>query len=1665
VTLSIIQAHVVKQDRSFQLKRVFTSDGERYLVKFSLHQNSRTEQALLEREFDAITQIQSRVTLNPIRLAALGDRAGIYYEDFDGAPLATTHGRSFDAADFLERAKALCTVLEECHARSFLVLGFSRGSFLQHQKSQLIVLADAAFAQPAGVRKFVEREWIESSYLSYVAPEVIGRTSQPFDARADLYALGVLLYELISGRVPFASIDPFEVMFCHLAKRPSSLLECGIQVPEWLNSIVMRLLAKSPDERFESVSDLSAALQASSGAIYPLQSEPRPVVLASRSLIFDDRVWGRHDLLRHLETRVQGPRSRQEVLFLEGNAGIGKSSALREIRRLSAPSQQCYGKFSQTGPPVPLSGWSAALKELADVHLTRSRAELEGWRRQVLNVLGDLASLIAVLVPEWSSLLKVPTRAGPDPLDTSLNRLAMAIHRLLGCYADANAPIVLQMDDIQWADASSLRILELVLTAPDAINLVVLLSVRSTDESGAETPEVTKFKHTLRESGVSFEVVTMPPWTESELAEFIDGTLNCGASEALDLALLIYPKAGGNPFFVRELLKLLVNQGALTFDESEKRWAWNREATALLPITDNVVAFLSDKLERLPPPLKAALGIAACLGAEFSETDFGIASEMDERAAAVSLVHALNEGLLAITTGRKDRQYREDASTCFAFVHDRILEASRKLLSADERSEVCLRTARVLMRAMDRKSVGEASYELAGYFNTAERILTSVDDRYMAATLNLQAARMAKVHGAFSQGLDFARFGLLFLKIEARDAWLEQPELCRSLHEETAELALLNGELNLMHSLCDLVLGRVTDPLQRALIYDVRICGLKAEKKFILAVEAALEILAELGVRFPRKPRRFHAIVGFLLTRRRVLAQSVEKLAKLPVMAEPRVKAAARIIQSVYPAAYLGRPDLFPLLVYQHINDSLTHGNEDYSAATYAALAIVFCGMGDLDNARRLGELGLALLKEFKAEHLKARVYMAYYQFVFPWSHHLREAEPHYREAIRSGLERGDFEYACYTMASESLAALYSGANLSVCVREFERSLALIRSLGQERSILLQDLLCQALSDLRDGPSHGGLLSGPFYDQQKELPRCFDPMDENLVFHNHMLRTVIAVFLGLTSEALKATDLARKHLEAGAFGNYIGAVYTFFEALVLLSDEAQKVSGTRRRAARNLRKLERWAREGSMNFLHRYHLVRAELAARSEPAEVAALHYERAIALAKSNGYVHEAALAQEYAARFYFRKGLTNVSQHYLRDACSSYAQWGATAVTRRLEQQLEYPYLFTPATEQDPGGQMRASRASFAETLDYRVLLKSSQAISSEILLPRLIERLLKAMIEHAGAQRGLLIIERRGELYIEAEADVDSPNIEFPEREEVETTTRVPRAIVQYVARTERALVLGDASRDGLFVDDVYVRTHKPKSVLCAPVSYQGKLIGAAYLENKRVSYVFTEARIEMIGLLAGQAAISIANARFHALQLEAMQARINPHFLFNALSSIADLTVEDGRRAETAIVRLSRLYQHILTSGASDLVSLDQELEIVHHYLELEKLRFGDLLVFCIDKQGDSSQVQLPGLIIQPLVENCIRHAIAPRPSVGHVNVHVAVGKRCNVVVEDDGDGISRATHGTGFGLRSVQQRLNLVYGEDFSVAITRTTGYRVEFDIPLMPHSEMGGSER
>jgi predicted ATPase/GAF domain-containing protein len=1648
-----MDAEPLKQDGLAKLTRAQSSEGESYLLKASSTEYPDSEiEELIRSEYALFESMDSSRILKPVTLARIENRVVAVYDDREGSLLDADFRGPMALSAFLPSALEMCDAIDEFHRRGYALLNLGPGSFLRHPETGKLTLVDALLAReaPFSGRGF-ERTLLAGGSYQFCAPEAFGMAGASVSRRADLYSLGVLFHLGIVGCLPFQAEDPAEIIQAHLAMPPPEPSDFQDGVPQELAGLICRLMAKSPAERPRDIGEVKAALDAlATRPSAPPPAQDRPSGAAPWDSL-QAKVYGRQAEIRYLESKLGALSGMTpELVLIEGEAGVGKTALAAELREKAARMKGvfCGGKFDQTNGSNPFGIWVTVLESLADPLLMQSPQDLKAWKQAFESALGNLAGPLVGLAPRWRNLLGKASAIPEFVRETDVNRVALALQRLLECIAERESSVILFLDDLQWADATSLRILKVILSMPSSPPFLVLGTVRTGQETHATgfsglIPE-------LERLGVPVDRFELGPIGKGDLEGMLNDAFAGGLADSGGLAELLIGKTGGNPFFAREFLRAQGGEGIFAYDQEQRIWTWDMHALETRSMTENVIDFVTEKMDGMQPDIRETIAWAACLAPEFRISDFLRASSMKRESAVRLLAKVVQEGILS---------ERDGGSGLYRFTHDRLLEGGIRLLPPEERSARHLMIGRRLSEGAGEGANPVDEIRVAVQLNAASALIADPGERLATAGLNFRAGKAAMGKMALSQAGELFQAGLGFLRPVGGEAvaipeseWVSQRQLCIGLHEEGAAVALLNADFGTMRELSGPVIAHSRSPLEKVRACELRILGFIAEKEFGRAVDAGLEMLSDLGIYIPPKPSKAGTLLRLLGTWRRLAAFPPAKLVSLPPMSDPRMLGISRIIQTLYSAAFLGRPELFPRIVFCHVNLSLNHGNEEYSAVTYTAFAVVLCALGRYDSGLELASIAMELLKRMDADKLKIRVYPVMYGLIFPFKHPLREGIRFLWEGYQKGLQYGEFEFASYLITMHGLASFNSGIPLGELHEAYSRHRQSLATMGQVRSTLFQDLLTQTVSDLRSLRPGERPLQGSAYGEDEALDTRFKPMDHNLAFTHFISKTIICLIFGRSEEAVAAVLQGRVHME-GAFGSYEAEIFVFYETLAWLL--APSVGRSRiqrsRRIAANRRRMRKLSQAGPANFFHKHHLIEALHAQESGRPDRASEHFEKAIQHSQEHGFLHETALAQEFSAEFYFQRGMDRLGRYFLRESLHSYRNWGAQAKVDQMlgEHRRHLGFLEDKATAS-------AGLSGFPEMLDYRMVLKSSQAIAGETLLSSLLSKLLRIILRHAGAEKGYLLVEKDGRVFAESAAQAQNDRPPEARNEPLEDGEKFPLAIVQYTARTGEATVLNNAGLEGPFKHHPYVVTARPKSVLCLPLLHQGKTMGLIYLENSHVTHLFSEERVEILKLLAAQAAISMANAQYHALQLEIRQAKINPHFLFNTLSSIADLIVDDAPAAETAVVKLSNLYRYILTSSEASMVPLEQEIEVVRTYLQLEKMRFGSRLDFSLELEGDIGRIRLPGLLIQPLVENSIRHGIGPKTGPGKVAILASAGENeCRIVVEDDGDGVSSVSSGTGYGLRSVQERLKLAYGDRYSLGISRTPGFRVEITIPVL----------
>jgi PAS domain S-box-containing protein len=1459
IDLSRYVFKVLRKDNEFILYRGRSEDDAPQVLVLSPATEHPPPQSLkrLEQEYSLREALDPRWAARPMAMTGHGGRTVLVLEDPGGVPLDQLLGRSLDLALWLRLAIGLSIAIGHLHQRGIVHKDIKPANVLVDSATSKIWLV--GFGIASRVRR--ERQSPEppefiAGTLAYMAPEQTGRMNRSIDTRSDLYSLGVTLYQMVTGSLPFAASDPMEWLHCHIAKQAEPPAQRVENLPEAVSAIIMKLLAKTAEERYQTASGLETDLRR---CLDDWENQRRidEFVLGHRDmpdrLLIPEKLYGRapeiETLLASFDRLVT--TGRPELVLVSGYSGVGKSSVVNELRKVLVPPRGLFvsGKFDRYNRNIPYSTLSQAFQRLIRRLLGKGEAELAAWRDALHDALGPNGKLMVNLVPELQLIIGEQSPVPDLPLQDAQRRFQFVFRRFIGVFATPEHPLALFLDDLQWLDSATLDLLEDLLTQSDAVHLMLIGAYRD-NEVNSSHPLMRKLD-AIRKAGAPVQEIILAPLTGEDLAQFITDALHCEPERATALAELIHEKTAGNPFFAIQFISALVEEGLLTFDYDDGRWSWDLNSIHAEGYTDNVVELMVGKLNRLPIETQKALQEFACLGNRVKTATLSIVHGTSEAAVHSDLWAAVNLEFIVRLKGS------------YEFVHDRVREAAYALIPEDGGAEAHLRIGRALLASRATAAeIEEKIFEIANQLNRGVSLIKAPQERERLAELNLIAGKRAKISTAYASALEYLVAGCALL---AEESWERRHALTFALEFERAECEFLTGDLAAAEERLSILSERASN-----LVDSAAITCLLAELHMTLdqrnrAVEVCLQYLRRIGVDWSAHPTKDQVEREYTEIWRQLGARAIEQLVDLPLMTDSDCRATLDVLSVFATPAWYADENLHDLVGAHMANLSLEHGNSDGSCHAYALLGTVLgSNLGQYQAGFRLGKLAVDLIEKRGLHRFKARVYNAFGHHITPWARHLHDGRIWNRRAFNAAKESGDLTYAAFSSSNMIANLLAGGDPLEEVQREAEEGLKLSRKMRFE---LVSDLILVALRLIRTlrglTPKFGSFNDAEFderrFEQHLENPGLAPAACR------YWIRKLQACFYAedYASAVAAAAKVDLIHRRQSFFEV---AEYPFYSALahaVLCSSaSADERARYLEAIATHHRQLENWKENCPENFENRAALVGAEMA-RLDGRDMDAMRlYERAVRSARENGFVHNEALANELAARFYEARGFEKIAHTYLRDARYGYLRWGAAGKVQQLDQL--YPRLREEGPTPDPTSTIGAP----VEQLDLATVIKVSHAVSGEIVLESLIDTLMRTAIEHAGAQRGLLILLWGGQLQIEAEATTGPGSVAVALRRAAVTPSELPQSALQYVIRTQESVLLDDAVVGNLFSEDAYVQQRRPRSVLCLPLLKQAKLIGVLYLENTLAPRVFTPARLAVLELLGSQAAISLENARLYS-----------------------------------------------------------------------------------------------------------------------------------------------------------------------------------------------------
>ncbi|MBE9226065.1 AAA family ATPase [Phormidium sp. LEGE 05292] len=1433
----------------------------------------------LKHEYQILQDLEIAEIVEPLALESYGNGLALILSDFDGESLAKAIAKQpFKLNNFLPIAIHLAEILAQLHQQNIIHKDIKPHNILVNEKTSEVRLIDFGISTRLSTESpTIDRINVLEGTLSYMSPEQTGRMNRSIDYRTDFYSLGVTFYEMLTGQLPFPATDTLEIIHCHIAKTaiPPHLINSDI--PQAVSDIVMKLLAKTAEERYQSALGLKADLEIYlSGAISGFKIGEFDLF---SQFSIPEKLYGRDreiDLLMKTFARVTDGKT--EVMLVKGYSGIGKSSLVNEIRKpiVGARGYFISGKFDQFQRNIPYSAIITAFQSLVKQLLTENEIQLTQWGTKLLKALGNNAQIIIDVVPDIELIIgKQPTALELAPTEAQ-NRFNVVFQKFIRVFCSPEHPLVLFLDDLQWADSATLKLLDAILTDAETGYLFLLGAYRD-NEVSLSHPLVIALDSMLSKSIIIHEI-TLAPLALADISNLIADTLHNDRISVQTLAELVIRKTSGNPFFVTQFLKTLYQENLLQFNSSapgsKAYWQWNITQIEALDITDNVVELMIQKLRKLPESTQQVLQLAACVGNRFDLQTLATIYKRSPTVTYQNILPAIAEGLILptseLTLPIEDSIDPHLMNLGFKFLHDRVQQAADALIDDNFKQATHLQIGRLLWQNTSPETLSEKIFEIVDHLNLGIELITDSAERVEIAKLNLIAGQKAKAAMASVAANKYLQVGLELL---GNLSWETEYELTLALHTEAAESAYLSSDFEAVQRFVDIVRNCAKTLLDKVKVYEIQIQAHVLQNKLLEAINTALQALKLLEVNFPENP--VPSDIGQALSETAAIlnGRRIEDLVDLPQMSDPYELAAIKLLASIFAPAYIAAPTLLPLAVCKQVDLSVQHGNAPVSPTAYANYGLLLCGVvGDIDSGYQFGQLALNLLSRLNTQEIKAKTIVIVNIFIRPWKEHLRQTLEPLMSAYSIGMETGDLEFGAFGLLVRSYFAYYSSKELTALAREMAINRDAIDKIKQKTALNYHEIYWQATLNLLGQSENPCRLQGEAYDEQIGLPLHEQANDRAAIAYTYLNKLLLCYLFENYSEALENAVIEENYLDAVVATPHI-SLFHFYDSLVKLAVYSDVPQSEQRdilgRVKANQEKIQNWAHHAPMNYLHKFYLVEAErhrvLGEKVEAMEL----YDKAIALAKENKYLNEEALANELAAKFYLSWGKDAIAQLYLQKAHYAYQVWGAQAKVEYLKE--KYPQFLTRTSVKNgtntTNHQITTHHTETDKNLDLATVMKAAQALSGEIILSKLLTKLMQILLENAGAETGILILEKSTQLFIEATGRVNQDEITVEQSIVVETSQQLPLSIINYVQQTQENVVLNDANREGIFITDSYIVAQQPKSVLCAPIVHQGKLIGILYLENNLTTGAFTAERVEVLQVLSSQAAISIENARLY------------------------------------------------------------------------------------------------------------------------------------------------------------------------------------------------------
>lgn len=1421
------------------------------------------ELAHYQQEFNITKKVSANGVIQVYDLQKYQNKFFIVLEDIDGCSLKQLLNQncSFSIKTFLNLAIDITQALAEIHAQNIIHKDINPSNIIWNQETNQIRIIDFSISSllPRETTQLKNPNQLEGT-LDYISPEQTGRMNCSLDYRTDLYSLGITFYEMLTQQLPFHSEDPMELVHCHIAKPIEPPHQLNNDIPPILCHIIQKLTAKNVQQRYQSAMGLHHDLKICLDNLDNLAQLDFPLAQQDYSGRFHipQKLYGRDaeiDLLLQSFDRVT--QGATEMILVAGYSGVGKSALVNAVH-LPMTKKNGYfaaGKFDQYQRNTPYSAISQAFEDFCHYLLTESTERLAKWKYDILNAVGENGQVLIDVIPALEYIVGEQPEVAKLNAQAAQNRFNTVFKNFMQIICHEQNPLVLFIDDWQWADSASLNLL-LLLNNSNLKYLLIIGAYRSNEVDETHPFHITITE--LQKNQANIHTVQLGNLKQQDVASLISDTLHYPQLAIQDLTQLIYEKTLGNAFFANTFLRTLYEEELLNFNAIQGCWQWDVDKISQKSLADNVVDLMSGKIRKLTDDTQLVLQLAASIGNKFNLHTLALIFNQSLTATYHALWSAITEGLIIpLNDNYKLLEDSEHAGKAlFKFQHDRIQQAAYALIATEQKQILHLKIGRLLLEYGNRE---EKIFDIIQQLNHGLDLVDDASEKMTIAELNLQAGQRAIDEAAYSAALEYLHAARRLTQVKM---WQTHYNLMLDIYIFSAKASLLVSDYDLFAELRAVVLQHAKTDLDKVRIYEFELLSYAVKNQIKDAVDVGHKVLAMLGLSLRETPPE---------------QQNPDVYEQLPDMTDPASLFMYRIMVSIYVPSFHVDPKLGMQNAFTMLQLLYDKGNSPLSAYIYAFYGVLRIGIHlDIDIGYQFGQMALRLLEKYQAREIKCKVFTAYNSQIKPWKDPFKTTIAPLKQTIQIGLETGDLEFTGYASMHYCSTLFLAGKPLKEICDETAVYIKMARNHKHPFPEFYLGLWGQLAENLTGQVENILVLKGSMID---EIQHADNPLFNipPIKFTALLSKTIIHYLFEHYESAIEFAEQMEQNGKA-----LVGVVSPsqgfYFYSLVALavypSAEPVQQQTYLETIKRYQQRLATWAQAAPHNFQHKYDLVAAELARVLGEYWQATELYEQAIQGAKQNDFIHDEALANELAGRFYHQRGMEKIAQVYIRDAHYHYMQWGAEAKAEQLKN--KYTAYFVElmlsnssviTTNKTIHSVTPATRQSSSDLLDLNTILQASQILSGEIKLDKLLTAMMSIVIRNAGADKGFLLLPKQESWFIEAEALLDAKEIKVMQSIDIEKNILLANKIVNFVIRRKKSVLWPDRAKRGDFENDLYFQYAQPKSVLCMPLLNRGELVAVLYLENRNTEYAFTENRIETLRLLSSQITISIENALFY------------------------------------------------------------------------------------------------------------------------------------------------------------------------------------------------------